>query len=68
MVVMLDAFYTIRKLARNQQEKIAHLITGMCEELIGPHEREDLKSLYDYYCGQDYDAAIQEGDGMAMNY
>ncbi|MBL0010409.1 MAG: hypothetical protein IPP22_04060 [Nitrosomonas sp.] len=26
MVVMWDAFYTPRKLARNQQEKIAHLI------------------------------------------
>lgn len=33
MVVMWDAFYTPRKLARNQQEKIAHLIWDLLQLL-----------------------------------
>lgn len=64
MVVMLDTLYTTQKLTHIQQDKIAHLITHMCEELIGQHGREDLKPLYDCYSGQDYDAAVQESDEM----
>ena len=68
MVVMLDALYTTQKLAHNQRDKIAHLITSICEELIGQHGREDLKPLYDCYSEQDYDAAVQEADEMASEY
>lgn len=62
MVLMLDTLYTTQKFAHNQQDKIAHLITRMCEELIGQHGRDDLKPIYDYYSGQDYDAAVEKND------
>lgn len=65
MVTMLDTLYTTQKFTRNQQDKIAHLITNICEELISQHGREDLKPLYDNYSGQNYDAAAQEGNEMA---
>lgn len=68
MVVMLDTLYSTQKLAHNQRDKIAHLITSLCEELIGQHGRKDLKPLYDCYSAQDYDAAAQEADEMASEY
>lgn len=68
MVVMLDTLYSTQKLAHNQREKIAHLITSICEELIGQHGREDLKPLYDCYSEQDYDTAVQEADEIASEY
>ena len=62
MVVTLDALYTTHKFSRGQQDKIAHLIIGMCEELISQHGREDLKPLYQRYSEQD---VAQEIDGAA---
>ncbi len=65
MVVTLDTLYTTQKFTYDQQDKIAHLITSMCEKLISQHGREDLKPLYDYYSEQSYDAAARESDEMA---
>lgn len=60
MVTMLDTLYTNEKFTHHQQDKIAYLITHMCEELINQHGREELKPLYDYYSGQNYDDVAQE--------
>lgn len=65
MVVMLDNLYTTQKFTHHQQDKIAHLITSMCEELINQHGREDLKPLYDHYSGQNYDDVTQENHQAA---
>lgn len=65
MAVMLDNLYTTHKFTHHQQDKIAHLITHMCEELINQHGREELKPLYDYYSGQNYDDVAQENHEAA---
>ena len=65
MAVMLDNLYTTQKFTHHQQDKIASLITHMCEELISQHGYEDLKPLYDYYSGQNYDVVAQEDHEMA---
>lgn len=65
MAAKLDTFYTTQKLSYGQQDKIAHLITSICENLISQHGREDLKPLYDYYSEQSYDAAARESDEIA---
>ncbi len=65
MVALLDTLYTTQKFTRSQQDKIAHLITGMCEELIRQYGREDLKPLYNRYSGWDFDAADQKINGAA---
>ena len=67
LVALLDNLYTTQKFTRSQQDKIAHLITGMCEELIGQHGREDLKPLYNHYSGWNFDAAVQEGNEVASD-
>jgi hypothetical protein len=65
MVAVLDTLYTTQKFTYDQQDKIAYLITSMCEKLISRHGREDLKSLYDYYNEQSYDTTAQKSDEMA---
>lgn len=60
MVALLDTLYTTQKFTRNQQDKIAQLITAMCEELIVQHGREELKPLYNRYSGWDFDVEAQE--------
>ncbi len=65
MVVMLDALYTNEKFTHDQQDKISYLITSMCEALIGQHGREDLKPLYDYHSGQNYDDTASQDNEMA---
>ncbi|PXW86406.1 hypothetical protein C8R34_11412 [Nitrosomonas sp. Nm84] len=64
MVMLLDTLYTTQKFAHNQQDKIAHLITTISETLISQHGRDDLKPLYDYYSGQNYDDAALENSEM----
>lgn len=59
LVTMLDEFYLTQKFTTNQQEKIAHMISEICEELITAHGREDLKPLYNRYSGGDFDAEAQ---------
>lgn len=68
MVEYLDHSYKTQKFARNQQEKIAHLISEICAELIKLHGREDLKPLYNQYSGCDFDAEAREGDAMQGDF
>ncbi len=68
MVALLDSLSTSHKFTRNQQEKIADLITHMCEELINQHGRDDLKPLYNRYSGYDFDEAAQESNEFAGEF
>jgi hypothetical protein len=65
MAALLDTLSATHKFTRNQQDKIAHLITSICEELITQHGREDLKPLYNRYSGWDFDESVQEGNEIA---
>ena len=65
MVALLDNLYTTHKFTHSQQNKIEYLITSLCEELISQHGRDDLKPIYDYYSGHNYDDAIQENNELA---
>jgi len=68
MVTLLDHLYLTEKFTHNQQEKIAHLISEMCQELIHLEGREELKPLYNRYSGSDFDAAVQEGNEIAGEF
>lgn len=67
MVHLIDSLATTHKFTRNQQEKIAHLITTLCEELISRQGREDLKAVYNRYSELDFDEIASEGDEMAAS-
>lgn len=67
MVAWFDHLYSTQKFTPKQQEKIAHLISRICEELIRSHDRADLKPLYHQYSGFDFDAEQQEEESR-RNY
>lgn len=68
LVLLLDQLFTRHKFTRGQQAKLAHLIRETCEELIGLHQRDDLKPLYNKYSGGDFDAQTQETDALAAEF
>lgn len=68
MVVLLDTLYTQKKFSSLQYEKISHLITSLCEELIHHHGRDDLKPLYDFHSDQSFDEAAQEDSATLKSF
>jgi hypothetical protein len=68
MAEYLDHLYKTQKFSRNQQEKIAYLISEICAELIKLHGRDDLKPLYNQYSGSDFDTEAREGDAMQGDF
>lgn len=68
MVAILDALYSHEKFSPIQYEKISYLITSLCEGLIHHHGREDLKPLYDYHSGQNFDETVQEDNAMLKSF
>ncbi|MEN9501204.1 MAG: hypothetical protein RI964_489 [Pseudomonadota bacterium] len=68
MVELLDQQFTSHKFTPNQAEKIAHIITETCEELISLNQRDDLKALFNKYSVEDFDAVDQASDAMAMDF
>lgn len=67
MVLLLDRQFSSHNFTRNQQEKIAHLICEICDELISLYQRDNLKPLYNKYSTDDFDAQSQEVDEMASD-
>jgi hypothetical protein len=67
MVLFLDAQFTSHKFTRTQAEKLTHLITETCEELITLHQRDDLKPLYNKYSADDFDEMDASSDTMALD-
>ena len=68
MVNLLDGLHGNKRLARNQKEKIGHLIRELCTELINAHDREDLKSIYNKYSELDFDTEDQEATALASDF
>jgi hypothetical protein len=64
MAELLDHQCQTRKLTRGQHEKVAHLISEICAELINLRGRDDMKPLYNQYSGSDFDAEVEAGSAM----
>ncbi len=60
MALLLDQLATTERFTHKQQDKIAYLISELCEDLISQHGREDLKPLYNHYSGGDFDEELEE--------
>ncbi len=60
MALLLDQMFTSHKFTRNQQEKLTHMICALCDGLINMHQRDDMKSLYNRYSGDDFDEQAAE--------
>ena len=68
MVKLLDQQFTSHKFTANQQEKLSHLITETCEDLLQTDGSDELKTLYNKYSGGDYDTEAQEEQDMAADF
>lgn len=66
LVLLLDQQFTSHKFTASQQDKLTHLITEMCEELISLHQRDDLKAIFNKYSDEDFDSLDQANDDMAL--
>ena len=66
LVLLLDQQFTSHKFTASQQDKLTHLITEMCEELISLHQRDDLKAIFNKYSAEDFDSLDQANDDMAL--
>ncbi|WP_342349858.1 hypothetical protein [uncultured Nitrospira sp.] len=65
MVLLLDQQFTSHKFTASQQDKLTHLITETCEELITLNQRDDLKAIFNKYSADDFDSLEQANDDMA---
>jgi hypothetical protein len=68
MLKLLDQQFTSHKFTANQQDKLSHLITETCEELLQTDGSDQLKTLYNKYSGGDYDTEAQEEQDMAADF
>ena len=68
MVKLLDQQFTSHKFTANQQDKLSHLITETCEELLQTDGSDELKTLYNKYSGGDYDTEALEEQDMAADF
>ncbi len=68
MIKLLDQQFTSHKFTANQQEKLSHLITDTCEDLLQSDDSDELKTLYNKYSGGDYDAEALEEQNMAADF
>ncbi|MGB3917044.1 molecular chaperone DnaJ [Thiothrix litoralis] len=66
MVLLLDQQFTSHKFTPNQKDKLTHLITETCDELITLNQRDDLKAIFNKYSDDDFDTLDQESDEMAL--
>jgi hypothetical protein len=55
MVELLDNHYVNNRFSRLQKEKVSHIITDICVELINEHGRDDLKPIANRHSNIDFD-------------
>lgn len=68
MARLLDQQFTANKFTANQQDKLSHLISETCEELLQFEDHAELKTLYNKYSGGDYDSEAEEEQAMANDF
>ena len=66
LVLLFDQQFTSYKFTASQQDKLTHLITNTCKELITLNQRDDLKSLFNKYSADDFDSLDQASDDMTL--
>jgi hypothetical protein len=66
MVLLFDQQFTSYKFTASQQDKLTHLITKTCKELITLNQRDDLKALFNKYSAEDFDSLDQASDDMTL--
>ncbi|WMP16642.1 molecular chaperone DnaJ [Thiothrix lacustris] len=67
LVLLLDRQFTSHKFTPSQADKLTHLITETCEELITFNQRDDLKAIFNKYSTEDFDALDQASDAIALD-
>lgn len=69
MVHIFDHTYNTQKLTKAQKEKMQHLISSLCIELIDGHGRDEFKAIYNRYQDddEDFDTQEQMRDEMLRN-
>jgi hypothetical protein len=55
MVELLDSHYVNNRFSRLQKEKVSHIISDICVDLINDHGRDDLKPIANRHSGTDFD-------------
>ncbi|MBA3611647.1 MAG: molecular chaperone DnaJ [Nitrospirales bacterium] len=66
LVLLLDQQFTSHKFTASQQDKLTHLITETCEELITLNQRDDLKAIFNKYSADHFDSLEEANDDMAL--
>jgi len=68
MVYALDRQYADKLFKKRDKEKIGHLISDICDDLISEYGIEELKPLHDKYSDFEYDALKQDADELAGEF
>jgi hypothetical protein len=64
MVSLLDDHYLKNRFSRVQKNKLSHIISNICEELIRDHGRDDLKTIHNRHSDNDFDHRQELVKGM----
>jgi len=64
MVELLDSHYTNNRFSRLQKEKVSHIISDICVELINDHGRDDLKPIANRHSDVDFDDQQEQMKAM----
>jgi hypothetical protein len=64
MVELLDNHYTNNRFSRLQKQKVSHIITDICAELINDHGRDDLKPIANRHSDIDIDDQQEQMKAM----
>jgi hypothetical protein len=64
MVSLLDDHYLKNRFSRVQKNKLSHIISNICEELIRDHGRDDLKTIHNRHSDIDFDHRQELVKGM----
>lgn len=64
MVELLDSHYTNNRFSRLQKEKVSHIISDICVELINDHGRDDLNPIANRHSDVDFDDQQEQMKAM----
>ena len=65
MVELLDSHYTNNRFSRLQKQKVSHIISDICVELINDHGRDDLKPVANRHSDIDFDDQQEQMKAMS---
>jgi len=65
MVELLDSHYTNNRFSRLQKQKVSHIISDICVELISDHGRDELKPIANRHSDIDFDDQQEQITAMS---